>query len=122
MTIDAQQLADRYAAVWNEPDPAVRRAEIEQLWRPDGEHFVKTKEARGYAALEERVSGAYDKNVRIGGHTFRAVRNAQGLHDVITFNWEMIEPATLEVLAVGLEFLRVDADGRIVSDHQFIVS
>jgi len=122
MTIDAQQLADRYAAVWNEPDPAVRRAKIEQLWRPDGEHFVKTKEARGYAALEERVSGAYDKNVRIGGHTFRAVRNAQGLHDVITFNWEMIEPATLEVLAVGLEFLRVDADGRIVSDHQFIVS
>jgi len=122
MTIDAQQLADRYAAVWNEPDPAVRRAEIEQLWRPDGEHFVKTKDARGYAALEERVSGAYDKNVRIGGHAFRAVRNAQRLHDVITFNWEMIEPATLEVLAVGLEFLRVDADGRIVSDHQFIVS
>lgn len=122
MTIDSQQLADRYAAVWNEPDPAVRRAEIEQLWRPDGEHFVQTKEVRGHAALEERVSGAYDKNVRIGGHAFRAVRNAQRLHDVITFNWEMIEPATLEVLAVGLEFLRVDADGRIVSDHQFIVS
>lgn len=122
MTIDTQQLADRYAAVWNEPDPAVRRTAIEQLWRPDGEHFVKTKEARGYAALEERVGDAYDKNVRIGGHAFRAVRNAQRLHDVITFNWEMIEPATLEVLAVGLEFLRVDADGRIVSDHQFIVS
>jgi hypothetical protein len=122
MTIDSQQLADRYAAVWNEPDPAVRRAEIEQLWRPDGEHFVKTKEARGHAALEERVSGAYDKNVRIGGHAFRAVRNAQRLHDVITFNWEMVDPATLEVLAVGLEFLRVDTDGRIVSDHQFIVS
>ena len=122
MTIDAQQLADRYAAVWNEPDPAVRRAEIEQLWRPDGEHFVKTKDARGYAALEERVSGAYDKNVRIGGHAFRAVRNAQRLHDVITFNWEMIEPATRKVLAIGLEFLHIDADGRIVSDHQFIVS
>jgi len=41
---------------------------------------------------------------------------------VITFNWEMIEPATREVLAVGLEFMRIDADGRIVSDHQFIVS
>ncbi len=122
MTIDAQQLADRYAAVWNEADPAIRRAEIEQLWRPDGEHFVKTKEARGYTALEERVSGAYDKNVRIAGHSFRAVRNAQSLHDVVTFNWEMIEPATRKVLAVGLEFLHVDADGRIVSDHQFIVA
>jgi len=122
MSIDAQRLADRYAAVWNEADPAVRRAEIEQLWRPDGEHFVTTKEARGYDALEERVRGAYDKNVRIAGHSFRAVRNAQALRDVITFNWEMIEPATREVLAVGLEFMRIDADGRIVSDHQFIVS
>jgi hypothetical protein len=122
MTIDAQQLADSYAAVWNQADPAARRAEIEQLWRPDGEHFVTTREVRGYAALEERVTGAYDKNVRIAGHSFRAVRNAQKLRDVITFNWEMIEPATREVLAVGLEFLRVDADGRIVSDHQFIVS
>ena len=122
MTIDAQQLADRYAAVWNEADPAKRRAEIEQLWRPDGEHYVTTKEARGYAALDERVTGAYDKNVRIAGHSFRAVRNAQMLRDVVTFNWEMVQPATGKVLAVGLEFLRVDADGRIVSDHQFIVS
>lgn len=39
MTIDAQQLADRSAAVWNEPDAVVRRAEIERLWRPDGEHY-----------------------------------------------------------------------------------
>ncbi len=122
MSIDAQQLADRYAAVWNEADPAIRRAEIEQLWRPEGEHFVKTREVRGYAALEERVTGAYDKNVRIAGHSFRAVRNAQRLRDVVTFNWEMIEPATREVLAVGLEFLRIDADGRIVTDHQFIVA
>jgi hypothetical protein len=122
MSTDAQQLADRYAAIWNEADPAVRRGEIEQLWRPDGEHFVATKEARGHAALEDRVTGAYDKNVRIAGHSFRAVRNAQRLRDVITFNWEMIEPETRKVLAVGLEFLHVDADGRIVSDHQFIVS
>lgn len=122
MSIDAQQLADRYAAVWNEADPLARRAEIERLWRSDGEHFVATKEARGHAALEERVTGAYDKNVRIAGHSFRAARNAQRLRDVITFNWEMIEPATGRVLAVGLEFLHIDADGCIVSDHQFIVS
>jgi hypothetical protein len=122
MILDAQQLADRYAAVWNEADPLARRAGIERLWRPDGEHFVAAREVRGHAALEERVTGAYDKNVRIGGHAFRAARNAQKLRDVITFNWEMIDPATQEVVAVGLEFLRVDADGRIVTDHQFIVS
>ena len=47
---------------------------------------------------------------------------AQALHGVVTFNWEMIRPATGEVLAVGLEFLQIDADGRITSDFQFIVS
>ena len=122
MTSTAQQLADRYAAVWNEPDPVARRDAIEQLWVPDGLHGVSTRQARGYAALEERITGAHNTNVRDAGHRFRAVANAQGLRDVVTFNWEMVRPATGEVLAVGLEFLQVDAEGRIVTDYQFIVS
>jgi hypothetical protein len=122
MTIPAQQLADRYAAVWNEPDATARRAEIAVLFTPDGVHYVGTREARGHAALEERVIGAYEKNVRDGGHLFRAQSNAQSLRGVVTFNWEMIEPANGKVLAVGLEFLQVADDGRIACDHQFIVS
>ena len=122
MKINAQQLADRYVAVWNEANPAARRDAIAQLWLPDGVHYVTTREARGYAALEERITGSHIKNVRDAGHRFRAVKNAQALQDVVTFNWEMIRPATGEVLAVGLEFLQIDADGRIISDFQFIVS
>jgi hypothetical protein len=122
MKISAQQLAERYVAVWNEPNPAAWRDAIAQLWLPDGVHYVTTREARGYAALEQRIIGSHDKNVRDGGFTFRAVKNAQALREVVTFNWEMIRPPTGEVLAVGLEFLQVDADGRIVTDFQFIVS
>jgi hypothetical protein len=122
MTINAQQLAERYVAVWNEPNPAARRDAIAQLWLPDGAHYVTTREARGYAALEQRIIGSHDKNVRDAGFMFRAVKNAQALREVVTFNWEMIRPPTNEVLAVGLEFLQVDADGRIVTDFQFIVS
>lgn len=51
-----------------------------------------------------------------------AATNAQALREVVTFNWEMVQPATGEVLAVGLEFLRLDEEGRVVSDYQFIVS
>ena len=122
MKISAQQLAERYVAVWNEANPAARRDAIAQLWLPDGVHYVATREARGYAALEERIIGSHNKNVRDAGHVFRAAKNAQALHGVVTFNWEMIRPATGEVLAVGLEFLQIDADGRIISDFQFIVS
>lgn len=121
MTFDAQDLADRYAAAWNEPDAHARREAIAALWAPDGEHYVGTREVRGHAALEERVTGSYLKNVRDAGHRFRAVQDAQRLRDVVTFHWEMVRPASGEVLATGLEFLQLDAQGRIRVDHQFIV-
>jgi hypothetical protein len=120
-SIDAQALADRYAAVWNDANPKTRRATIEALWSPEGEHYVGAREVRGYEQLQERVTGAYEKNVRDARHLFRAVKNAQQLRDVVTFNWEMIEPSNGEVLATGLEFLQLDAHGRIRVDHQFIV-
>jgi hypothetical protein len=117
----AQQLADRYVAVWNETDAEARRQAIANLWAPDGLHYVKTREARGYEALETRIVGSYEKNVRDGGNRFRAAKNAQALGGVVTFNWEMAT-AGGEVAAVGLEFLVLDDRGRILTDYQFIVS
>ena len=117
----AQTLADRYVAVWNEPDAAARRHAIAALWTPDGAHCVGTREVRGLEALQERVSGAYEKNVRDNGRRFRAVRDARQLRDVLSFHWEMVEPASGEVLATGLEFLQLDEAGLIRRDYQFIV-
>jgi hypothetical protein len=117
-----QDLADRYTAVWNESDPSARRKAIAALWAADGVHYVRTLEARGYDALEQRVTGSYSKNVGGAGNRFRAVPNAQILRDTVTFNWEMVAPDGRKVLAVGLEFLRLDDRGRIVADYQFIVA
>jgi hypothetical protein len=117
----AQQLADRYVAVWNETDAAARRQAVANLWTPDGRHYVKSREARGYEELETRIVGSYEKNVRDGGNRFRAAKNAQALAGVVTFNWEMVTTRD-EVAAVGLEFLVLDDRGRIRTDYQFIVS
>ena len=117
-----QYVADRYVAVWNESDPAARRKSIVERWAPDGVHYVRTREARGYDALEKRITGSYEKNVRDAGHRFRPARNAQTLHNVVTFNWEMIPAGGSEVLAVGLEFLVLDDRSQIVADYQFIVA
>jgi len=119
---NAQRLAERYAAVWNEADAGARRMAIAELWVPDGQHYVMTREVRGYDALEERIIGAYEKNVRDGGNRFRTVNNAQIVQNVVTFNWEMIPAGGGEVAAVGLEFLVLDDHGRILTDYQFIVS
>jgi hypothetical protein len=120
--MNPQEIANRYAAVWNETDPAIRRRQIEELWAPDGVHYVRTLEARGYDALEKRVTGSHEKNVRDAGNHFRAVQNAQVLRNAVTFNWEMIAPDASRVLAVGLEFLLLGEDGRIAADYQFIVA
>jgi hypothetical protein len=118
----AQDLAARYVAVWNETDAGARGAAIAGLWQPDGTHFIKEREARGYAALEQRIAGSHEKNVRDGGNLFRARSGAQRLRDAVTFTWEMVPADTQTTLAVGLEFLILDAEDRIVTDYQFIIA
>ena len=117
----AQELADRYVAVWNETGAGARRKIIHELWVPDGLHFVGAREARGYDELEARILGSHEKNVVAGGNAFRAAPNARALRNGVTFNWEMISPAG-EVLATGLEFLIVDDRQKILVDYQFIVN
>jgi hypothetical protein len=103
-------------------DPEARRRGIAELWAPDGAHYVKSRECRGYRQLEARVAGSHEKNVTIGKNRFRARPNVQLLQDAVTFNWEMLPQGSDEVLAVGLEFLMLGEDRRIVADYQFIVA
>lgn len=117
--IEAQHLADRYVAVWNETNPERRRQAIAELWTPDGEHYVGAREVRGYAALDERITASHEKNVRDGGYRFRAVDDVRALRDVVTFHWEMLPRDSETVAARGLEVLIVDSDGRIRIDYQF---
>jgi hypothetical protein len=98
-----------------------RRKAIAELWVSDGLHYVDTREARGYEALEQRIIGSHEKWVRDGGNCFRAAKNAQALRNAVTFDWEMPPAGSDTVLAVGREFLILDDDGRILVDYQFIV-
>jgi hypothetical protein len=36
----ANELGDRYVAVWNERDPERRREMVSELWALDGEHLL----------------------------------------------------------------------------------
>jgi len=120
--MNTQDLIARYVALWNEADADARRAAIAALWREDGAHFVKEREARGHAGLEQRVIGSFEKNVGGKGNRFRLRDYAQRLRDVVTFTWEMVPAGADTVLAVGQEFLVLDAEDRIIADYQFILS
>ena len=117
----AAELAERYVALWNLPDAGARRDAIASLWVPQGEHYVRTLQAKGYEALEQRVAGSHEKNVRGNGFRFIATGDAQLLRDTVMFHWQMVPAAGGPVAALGLEFLLLAEDGRIAIDYQFIL-
>lgn len=135
--IDLRNLTDRYVAVWSEPDPERRRAAVRELWSTDGVHVLQPPhemrqaaeglgfdhlvlEARGHDELEVRVRRAYEEFIAPGIFVFRSRGDAERLHDVVKFRWEMVPRDGGDVAGVGLEILVLGADGRIVSDYQFI--
>jgi hypothetical protein len=134
---DLKNLTDRYVAVWSEPDAERRRAAVRELWSADAVHILQPPqemrqaaaglgfsglvlEARGHKALEERVTRAYEEFVAPGTFEFRSCGDAERLNDVVKFRWQMVSRAGDDVAGTGLEILHLGADGRIVSDYQFI--
>ena len=136
-TRQAEQLADRYVALWNEADPERRRQLIAELWTESGSQILQppqemreiaaspgiglaaTLEARGHAELEARAATSYEHWVGSEGLSFRGRDDAERLGDVVKFHWEAVSPDG-EVTAVGLVFLVLGADGRIERDYVFI--
>jgi hypothetical protein len=117
---DPNDFAHRYIALWNEPDAGQRRKAIIELFAPDAAHYTPSHEVHGHAELEARITTAYEKWVKPGVYVFRAVPNANGHHDAVRFNWEMVARDSDTVESVGFDFIILDESGLILSDHQFI--
>lgn len=110
-----------YVALWNEPDAQRRRQAIEALWTPNGGNYTPSIHAVGYDAINARVTSSYDKYVGPGTHYFRIHRPAVGHNRVVMLKWAMVTVPKERVVSVGVEFLVLDDQARIISDHQFIV-
>jgi hypothetical protein len=136
-TRNAQQLADRYVALSNEPGADRRQRMIAELWTEDGSQILQppqelraiaagpgiglaaTLEARGHAELEARAATSYEHWVGSEGLSFRGRDDVDRLGDVVKFHWEAVSPDG-ELAAVGLVFIVLGADGRIQRDYVFI--
>jgi hypothetical protein len=132
---DPNELAERYTAVWMEPDGDRRRKGIADVWSEDAIHVLQptqevyeaaaeravnpTWQVRGHDELEARVTKAYDDFVATGQMSFRVQPGAKRLGDVVTWRWDGVSPDG-EVLGAGLEFVILAADGRIATDYQFV--
>ena len=135
----AAELAQKYVALWNEPDADRRRRTIAELWTQNGRHILQPPqeiraiaaqpgiamtailEARGYEEIEARAASAYEHWVGSEGLSFRGRDDADRLGDVVKLHWEALAKDGT-VFAVGLSFLVLAADGRIERDYTFIVA
>jgi len=135
----AAELADKYLALWNEPDAHRRRRMIAELWTEDGRHILQPPqeiraiaaqpgigltailEARGYEQIEARAASVYEHWVGSEGFSFRGRDDVERLGDVVKFHWEAVAKDG-EVFAVGLDFLVLAGDGRIARDYTFVVA
>src|SRR5688572_14201211 len=96
----AAALAEKYVALWNEPDAGQRRRMIAELWMEDGRHILQPPqeirgiaarpgigmtailEARGYEQIEFRAASAYEHWVGSEGLSFRGRDDVERLGDV----------------------------------------
>ena len=131
---DPNELADRYVAIWNEPDPERRRAAVKELWSEGGVQVLNPPqevresaatlamspifESRGHSELEARVTRAYEQFS--DKYEFRRSGDAGRLQDVLTFRWEAILRDSGESDAGGRHVFLLDPDGRIRRDYLFV--
>ncbi len=110
---------DRYVSVWNEPGPQRRRALVAELWAPDASYANSTSLYRGHDEIVAGITGSHDRWVG-SGHRFVAATVAGAHHGVARLVWHMLGPDGDEPVTVGTSVVTFDAEGRIVSDMQFI--
>lgn len=131
-----EDFADRYVALWNEPDADRRRALVAELFLHEGRQILEPPqeivhraeqlgfvrqvlEARGHRALLQRVTRSFDEFVAAGGFRFRRAGEARSVGPHVRFAWEMVG-ADGAVAGVGTEVVELAEDGRIRLDVQFI--
>ena len=136
--LDVDDLAERYVALWNEPDAGRRRQLVEQLFVPDGGQVLVDPPAEireladfhrfrypqmavhGHDSLAARVARNHGNFVASGEHRFVATGTARLLAHVVSVGWEMVAVADDRVAGRGLNVLDLDDDGRIRADHLYV--
>lgn len=105
---DVQQRVERYLAIWNEKDPAVRRAAIDELWTENPVYVDPLGAAEGRDAIDAFIGAAQQQ---FPGLVFRPAGTVDAHHNVARFTWEL-GPEGGEAIAAGFDVAVFGDDGR----------
>jgi hypothetical protein len=114
-------IIDRYVAVWNESDPAARRAAIATIWVPDGIEFLEAgTRYQGHQELAERVTRAYGAFVGTGKYKVTSAGDGARHDDIITFTAQLTTPAGQTDWAARV-FILLGPGGLVREDYHLTV-
>jgi hypothetical protein len=108
--MSVNKIVDAYFAMWNETDPAARRAAIETAWSPDASYLDPMFSAEGAAGLDALVEGVHQQ---FPGHRFRLTDPVDAHHDRVRWGWALAGPDGGAPIAAGVDFAVLAPDGRL---------
>ncbi|GLS31835.1 SnoaL-like domain-containing protein [Mesorhizobium albiziae] len=107
MSLDVTQLIDRYCAVWNEADPARRKALLNAVWADGATYTDPRADTAGADELLAHIARVRES--RPGARILRT-STVDVHHDVARFGWSLVEADGTE--RPGLDIALLSPDGR----------
>lgn len=113
----AQQLAQRYIALWNEPDAQRRNHLLQALWHEEGRYMDPMMQASGHAQIDALITAVQQ---RFPGFRFTlAEGSADGHADRLRFSWHLGPAGAQPAPIRGTDFATLHG-GRLLEVTGFI--
>lgn len=107
-----------YFDIWNEADPARRRALIERTWSPGAAYLDPMFAAKGADELDGMVAQVH---AAYPGHHFRLDGGVDAHHGRARWGWEFAPPGGGAPVMRGVDFATLAADGRLQDVTGFFI-
>ncbi|KFU76912.1 SnoaL-like domain-containing protein [Amycolatopsis lurida] len=112
---DLGELVNDYLAIWNETDPAARRAKIDTVWAEECSYIDPMAEAHGRDQLDATIGAV---QAQFPGFVFTLGEVLDIHHEQARFTWELGAEGA-EAMVVGFD-VAVFENGRIRDVYGFL--
>ena len=108
-------VVDAYIAMWNEADPARRRALAGDVFTEDAGYVDPVMSGEGQDGIEAMIAAAQQQ---FPGHHFELTQGPDAHHDRVRFAWRLVGESG--PVAGGVDFALIADDGRLSAVTGFL--